>query len=72
MMAILSKQICGHLFWETLTILKVHCATKEAIAKQIWCQINIFILMVLIFDLYVWKPHRLMASKYHVNRKLLC
>ena len=58
--------------WEILTILKVHCAIKKAIAKQIWRQINICILTVLMFDLYVWKRHRLTASKYHVNRKLLC
>ena len=31
-----SKEIHGHLYWETLTILKDLCAIKEAIAKQIW------------------------------------
>ena len=30
--------------------MKVHCAIKEAIAKQIWRQINICILTVLIFN----------------------
>ena len=63
--------IHGQLCWETSTIMKVHCAIKEAIAKQISRQINICILTVLVFNLYVWKRHRLTASKYHINRNLL-
>ena len=31
----------------------MHCGIKEAIAKQIWRQINICILTALIFDIYV-------------------
>ena len=72
MMATSSKQIHGHVCWETLMFLKVHCAIKNAIAEQIWREINICILTALIFDLYVGKWKRLTALKYHVNGKLLC
>ena len=50
---IFSKQIHGHLCWEKLTNLKVHCRIKEALTKHIHHQVN-FSKTVLYIYIYIY------------------